>query len=292
MSSYKNIVQSITEPTNKNDLWLKKDGLYKFGQNGWEPVTKIDIPDPAPSYTVLKESYIGDVLSEDLELLDSLFYNLDTPLFVEIGENYGEDGYSKATFYPAKIVRKDYGSGGQYKYNIIADLVDYYKYYCITPDNPGKVEAYMRPKTNTYDEIKVEDSGSTLTDEISVYYLGEFNSFNPETISSTIPDYYSNLDDNSLSFYVSNENNSLHSILFKVRSEIDYANDTKNLYLYKDSVSAENYLNSMSLLNEHNAIYISNAIPFSNIKGAKTIYISNKYIQDTESVKSTKTKVS
>lgn len=44
MKNYRNIVESETAP-DINDLWLKKDGLYKFGSNGWE---KTEVTPEAP----------------------------------------------------------------------------------------------------------------------------------------------------------------------------------------------------------------------------------------------------
>lgn len=44
MKNYRNIVESETAP-DINDLWLKEDGLYKFGSNGWE---KTEVTPEAP----------------------------------------------------------------------------------------------------------------------------------------------------------------------------------------------------------------------------------------------------
>lgn len=43
MNTYRNIVESVTEP-DVHDLWLKSDGIYKFGANGWEPLYNIKKP--------------------------------------------------------------------------------------------------------------------------------------------------------------------------------------------------------------------------------------------------------
>lgn len=44
MKNYRNIVESETAP-NVNDLWLKEDGLYKFGPNGWEKIEVTQTPE-------------------------------------------------------------------------------------------------------------------------------------------------------------------------------------------------------------------------------------------------------
>lgn len=52
MNIYRNIVESETAP-NIHDLWLKADGIYKFGNNGWEPISKIESKKQEDSFKYL-----------------------------------------------------------------------------------------------------------------------------------------------------------------------------------------------------------------------------------------------
>lgn len=52
MNIYRNIVESETAP-NIHDLWLKADGIYKFENNGWEPISKIESKKQEDSFKYL-----------------------------------------------------------------------------------------------------------------------------------------------------------------------------------------------------------------------------------------------
>lgn len=281
MSSYKNIVQSITEPTNKNDLWLKKDGLYKFGQNGWEPVTKIDTPDPAPSYTVLKESYIIDVLSKDLELLDSLFYNLDTPLFVEI-DNYYNDGYAKTIICPARIRRLDYGSGSAYEFDIIVDLGKYVKYYCISPENIRFY--YMEPK-NSYTKIPITRKSTYNIESISIYATGYFR-VQPENIYEISPYLFINDQSVNPDFYFTDD---ITEVSFKLESERSHLANIQELYLYIDSISKDNLIGTL-YYSEEEGCYLGDISSTSKLSDASSLIISDEDAYATESLQLEKVK--